>query len=58
MKDAYKRQVALLLNVLPEVAKEKCFALHGGTAINLFVRNMPCRFQDEFIISCSKFGTN
>jgi predicted nucleotidyltransferase component of viral defense system len=41
MKDAYKRQVALLLNVLPEVAKEKCFALHGGTAINLFVRNMP-----------------
>jgi predicted nucleotidyltransferase component of viral defense system len=27
--------------VLPEVAKEECFALHGGTAINLFVRNMP-----------------
>jgi predicted nucleotidyltransferase component of viral defense system len=41
MKEAYKRQVALLLNVLPELAKEKCFALHGGTAINLFVRNMP-----------------
>ena len=41
MKDAYMRQVALLLQVLPEVAKEKCFALHGGTAINLFVRNMP-----------------
>jgi predicted nucleotidyltransferase component of viral defense system len=37
----YKRQVALMLAVLPEVAKEKCFALHGGTAINLFVRNMP-----------------
>lgn len=37
----YKRQVSLLLNVLPEVAKEKCFALHGGTAINLFVRDMP-----------------
>jgi predicted nucleotidyltransferase component of viral defense system len=31
----------LLLNVLPEVAKEKCFALHGGSAINLFVRDMP-----------------
>ena len=41
MKDVYKRQVALLLNVLPEVAKEKCFVLHGGTAINLFIRNMP-----------------
>jgi predicted nucleotidyltransferase component of viral defense system len=37
----YKKQVALLLSVLPEVAKEKCFALHGGTAINLFVRDMP-----------------
>ena len=30
-----------MLDVLPEVAKESCFALHGGTAINLFVRNMP-----------------
>ena len=37
----YKNQVALLLQVLPEVAKEKCFALHGGTAINLFILNMP-----------------
>ena len=41
MDEAYKRQVGLLLNVLPEVAKEECFALHGGTAINLFVRDMP-----------------
>ena len=41
MNDAYTRQVKLLLNVLPEVAKEECFALHGGTAINLFVRDMP-----------------
>lgn len=38
---AYKRQVKLLLDVLPEVDKEKCFALHGGTAINLFIRDMP-----------------
>ncbi len=37
----YKSQVSLLLNILPEVAKEACFALHGGTAINLFVREMP-----------------
>lgn len=36
----YKQQVALLLEVLPEVAKESVFALHGGTAINLFVRDM------------------
>lgn len=37
----YKGQVRLLLDVLPQVAKEECFALHGGTAINLFVRDMP-----------------
>ncbi|TLF45203.1 nucleotidyl transferase AbiEii/AbiGii toxin family protein [Maribacter aurantiacus] len=37
----YKSQVSLLLNILPDVAKETCFALHGGTAINLFVREMP-----------------
>jgi predicted nucleotidyltransferase component of viral defense system len=37
----YKKQVALLLSVLPEVAREKSFALHGGTAINLFIREMP-----------------
>lgn len=41
MQQTYGKQVALLLNILPEVAKEKCFALHGGTAINLFVRDMP-----------------
>lgn len=39
--NSYKNQVALLLQVLPEVAKETCFALHGGTAINLFIRDMP-----------------
>lgn len=38
---SYKQQVSLLLQVLPEVAKEPVFALHGGTAINLFVRDMP-----------------
>ena len=37
----YQSQVQLLLDVLPIAAKEEVFALHGGTAINLFVRNMP-----------------
>ncbi len=41
MNDGYKNQVSLLLSALPEVAKESCFALHGGTAINLFIRDMP-----------------
>lgn len=34
-------QVQLLLRVLPFVAQESCFALKGGTAINLFVRDFP-----------------
>ena len=37
----YKNQVSLLLDVWPIVAREECFAIHGGTAINLFVRDMP-----------------
>jgi predicted nucleotidyltransferase component of viral defense system len=37
----YKAQVQLLVRVLPLVAAEDCFALKGGTAINLFIRDMP-----------------
>lgn len=41
MFDPYLRQVQLLVRCLPEVSKESCFALKGGTAINLFYRDMP-----------------
>jgi len=37
----YYKQVQLLMQVLPFVAKQRCFALKGGTAINLFVREFP-----------------
>ncbi|WP_426578322.1 nucleotidyl transferase AbiEii/AbiGii toxin family protein [Xenorhabdus stockiae] len=37
----FYQQVKLLIRVLPIVAKEKVFALKGGTAINLFVREFP-----------------
>jgi predicted nucleotidyltransferase component of viral defense system len=37
----YYKQVQLLLEVMPYVSKEECFALKGGTAINMFVRDMP-----------------
>ncbi len=37
----YYKQVQLLLEVLPYVNEEACFALKGGTAINMFVRDMP-----------------
>jgi predicted nucleotidyltransferase component of viral defense system len=40
-REVYRRQVALLMRILPLVAEETCFALKGGTAINLFVRDMP-----------------
>jgi len=39
--DTYRQQVALLIRVIPFVAREEAFALKGGTAINLFVRDMP-----------------
>ena len=37
----FYRQVTLLVELLPLVARESCFALKGGTAINLFVRDLP-----------------
>ena len=41
INEIYRAQVRLLLRLLPIVADEKCFALKGGTAINLFVRDLP-----------------
>lgn len=35
------KQADLLVQVLPFVNAEACFALKGGTAINFFVRNFP-----------------
>ena len=35
------KQVQLLVRCLPAVFRESCFALKGGTAINLFERNLP-----------------
>jgi predicted nucleotidyltransferase component of viral defense system len=34
-------QAKLMIRCIPAVAQETCFALKGGTAINLFVRAMP-----------------
>lgn len=36
----YARKVKLLLRLMPYVTNEGVFAVHGGTAINLFVKNM------------------
>jgi len=40
-KNPYFRQVELLVRILPLVRVYPCFALKGGTAINLFYRDMP-----------------
>lgn len=40
-RESYLTQVALLMRILPYVAEEKIFALKGGTAINLFYRDLP-----------------
>jgi predicted nucleotidyltransferase component of viral defense system len=39
--DRYFEQVRLILRALPAIAREECFALKGGTALNLFVRELP-----------------
>jgi predicted nucleotidyltransferase component of viral defense system len=41
LAEAYRKQVALLIRTVPLVAMERAFALKGGTAINLFLRDMP-----------------
>ena len=41
MDEKYLKQVKLVVDVLQFVATESCFALKGGTAINLFYNNLP-----------------
>jgi len=40
-REEYQRQAQLLVRALPVIAKHDEFALKGGTAINLFFRDMP-----------------
>lgn len=37
----FEAQASLVVRCLPEVEKHDCFGLKGGTAINLFVRDLP-----------------
>ena len=55
--DIYHKQVSLLMRTLPYVAEESCFALKGGTAINLFIRNMPHLSVDIIKSFCALFIT-
>lgn len=37
----YEKKVELLLRLMPIVMEEGVFAVHGGTAINLFLKDLP-----------------
>lgn len=50
----YKAQVQLLLRILPYVAEEESLALKGGTAINMFVFDMP-RLSVDLDLTYTKF---
>lgn len=41
MKEEFLDRVRLMLRALPHVAREECFALKGGTALNFFLWDMP-----------------
>lgn len=41
MNNIYHQKVEILLKIIPIIADESCFVIHGGTAINLFVKNLP-----------------
>lgn len=52
----YRAQFELLLKILPYVAREDIFALTGGTAINLFVRDLP-RLSVDIDLTYLQFDT-
>ena len=41
MNDVYIKTARLLVQIAPYIFKNESLALRGGTAINLFVREMP-----------------
>ena len=40
MNNLYKEQVRLILRILPMIYREEDIAVHGGTAINLFIKDL------------------
>jgi predicted nucleotidyltransferase component of viral defense system len=55
VKTIYRNQVKLILQILPEISKIKDFALHGGTALNLFYHDMP-RLSVDIDLTYLPFG--
>ena len=40
-RSIYAQKVELLLRLIPIVMEEEVFAIHGGSAINLFLKDLP-----------------
>ena len=47
MDKAYIDTVRLLLEIAPEVFRAACFAMKGGTALNLFVQDSSASALDR-----------
>ena len=41
MNRIYRQQVELLLRIIPTLEDVESFAIHGGTAINLYILDLP-----------------
>jgi hypothetical protein len=41
MNKIYRQQVELLLRIIPTLEEVDSFAIHGGTAINLYILDLP-----------------
>ena len=54
MKDSYLKQAKLVVRCIPAIAAERCFAIKGGTAINLFQLNLP-RLSVDIDLTYVKF---
>ena len=44
--EVYRKQAALVVRALPEIAREDYFALKGGTGVNLFICDMPRGYEE------------
>jgi hypothetical protein len=56
MDKLYSDTVRLLLVIAPDIFKNEIFAMKGGTAINLFVRDMP-RLSVDIDLVYKKWNT-
>jgi predicted nucleotidyltransferase component of viral defense system len=54
MDKSYVDTVRLLLEAAPEVFRADCFAMKGGTALNLFVEDMPRLSVDIDVVYVSR----